>query len=84
MDKRGEALRTDIDTIIQEMKSKHDDMDVKHIKTIDKQKNAINNIITEITQVIMDLQNLLDSDDFSLVFVYTSRHEEFRSLQYQF
>ena len=84
LDKQGEALCTEIDTIIQEMKSKLEDMDIQHIEAIDKQKNAINNIIPEITQVILDLQNLLDSDDVCLVSVYTSRNQEFRSLPYQF
>lgn len=59
-------------------------MDIQHIEAIDKQKNAINNIIPEITQAILDLQNLLDSDDVCLVSVYTSRNQEFRSLPYQF
>ena len=57
LDKQGEALRTEIDTIIQEMKSKLENMDIQHIEAIDKQKDAINNILPEITQVILDLQN---------------------------
>ena len=84
LDKQGEALHKEIDTIIQEMKSEIDEMDIQHIAAIDRQEDAINNTISEITQVILDIQNLLDSNDVYLVSEYTSRTEEFRSLPAQF
>ena len=80
LDKQGEALHKEIDTIIQEMKSEIDVMDIQHIAAIDRQEDAINNTISEITQVILDIQNLLDSNDVYLVSEYTSRTEEFRRL----
>nr|XP_022293523.1 uncharacterized protein LOC111104079 [Crassostrea virginica] len=84
LDKQGEALHTEIDTIIQGMKSEIDDMDAQHISAIDQQEDAINHIITEITQIIPDLKRLLDTRDVCLVSGYTSRTEEFRNLPAQF
>ena len=84
LDKQGEALQTEINTIIQNMKSEIDDMDAQHIAAIDRQEDAINHTITEITQAILDLKRLLDTSDVCLVSEYTSRTEEFRSLPAQF
>ncbi|XP_078331345.1 uncharacterized protein LOC144625130 [Crassostrea virginica] len=85
LDKQGEALHTEIDTIIQGMKSDIDDMDAQHIAAIDRQEVAINHTITEITQAILNLKRLLerlqdklDTSDVCLVSEYTSRTEEFR------
>ena len=84
LDNQREALQTEIDTIIQEMKSEIHDMDVQHIAAIDRQEDAMNHIITEILQVIQDLKRLLDTSDVCLVSEYTSRTQEFRSLPAQF
>ncbi|XP_078331577.1 uncharacterized protein LOC144625244 [Crassostrea virginica] len=84
LDKQGEALHTEIDTIIQGMKSDIDVMDAQHIAAIDRQEVAINHTIPEITQTILDLKRLLDTSDVCLVSVYTSRTEEFRNLPAQF
>ena len=84
LNEQGESLHTEIDTIIQGMKSEIDDMDALHITAMDKQKETINRIINEIKQVILDLEKLLDSKDVCLVSEYTSRNEELRRLPYQF
>ena len=42
LDKQGGARHTEIDTIIQGMKSQIDDMDAQHIAAIDQQEDAIN------------------------------------------
>ena len=63
LDKQGEALHTEIDTIIQGMKSEIDDMDTQQLAAIDQQENAIKYIITEIAQVILELKRLLDTSD---------------------
>ena len=73
LDKQGEALHTEIDTIIQGMKSVIDDMDAQHIAAIDQQGDAINHTIPEISHVILDLKRLMDTSDVSLVSEYTSR-----------
>uniref|UniRef100_A0A8B8AE92 Uncharacterized protein LOC111101564 n=1 Tax=Crassostrea virginica TaxID=6565 RepID=A0A8B8AE92_CRAVI len=84
LDKQGEALHTEIDTIIQGMKSEIDDMDAQYIVAIDQQEDAINRTIPEIKQIILDLKRLLDTSDVCLVSEYTSRTEEFRNLPAQF
>nr|XP_022308269.1 uncharacterized protein LOC111114272 [Crassostrea virginica] len=84
LDKQGEALHTEIDIIIQGMKSEIGDMDAQHIAAIDQQEDAINHTIPEITQIIVDLKSLLDTSDVCLVSEYTSRTEEFRNLPAQF
>ena len=80
LDKQGEAIHTEIDTIIKEMKSDIYDMNVQHIAAIDRQEDAINYTIREITQIVLVLKRLLDTSDVCLVSEYTSRTEEFRSL----
>ncbi|XP_078331346.1 uncharacterized protein LOC144625131 [Crassostrea virginica] len=84
LDKQGEALHTEINTIIQGMKSDIDDMDAQHKAAIDQQEVAINHTIPEITQAILDLKRLLDTSDVCLVSEYTSRTEEFMNLPAQF
>nr|XP_022300871.1 E3 ubiquitin-protein ligase TRIM36-like [Crassostrea virginica] len=84
LDKQGEVLHTEIDTIMQGMKSEIDDMDAQLIAAIDIQEVAINHTITEIIQIIEDLKKLLDTGNVCLVSEYTSRTEEFRSLPAQF
>ena len=84
LDKQGEALHTEINTIIQGMKSDIDDMDAQHIAAIYRQEVTINHTIPEITQAILNLKRLLDTSDVCLVSQYTSRTEEFRNLPAQF
>ena len=84
LNKQREALHTEIDTIIQGMKSEIEAMDAKHIAAIYQQEDAINRTIPEMTQIILDLKRLLDTSDVYLVSEYTSRIEEFRSLPAQF
>ena len=84
LDKQGEALHTEIDTIIQGMKSEINDMDAQHITAIDQQEDAINHTIPEITQTILDMKRLLETSDVCLVSEYTSRTAEFRNLPAQF
>nr|XP_022300785.1 uncharacterized protein LOC111108988 [Crassostrea virginica] len=66
------------------MKSAIDDIDAQHITAIDEQEEEINHNIAEITQVILDLKRLLDTNDVCLVSKYNSRTEEFRNLPAQF
>ena len=61
LDKQVEALHTEIDTIIQGMKSEH-----IHVTAIDQQEDAINHTIPEITEAILQLKRLLDTSDICL------------------
>ncbi|XP_078331152.1 uncharacterized protein LOC144624978 [Crassostrea virginica] len=59
-------------------------MDTQHKAAIDRQEDAINHAILEITQAILDLKRLLDTSDVCLVSEYTSRNEESRNFPAQF
>ncbi|XP_078321293.1 uncharacterized protein LOC111114909 isoform X2 [Crassostrea virginica] len=84
LNKQGEALHKEINSLIQRKQTEIEDMDEQHLAAITTQEEVINKTLHEIKQVILDLQNLLDSDDVCLVSEYTSRNEEFRSLPAQF
>nr|XP_022308294.1 uncharacterized protein LOC111114299 [Crassostrea virginica] len=84
LNKQGEALHKEINSLIQRKQSEIEDMDEQHLTAITKQEDVINKALHEIKQVILDLQKLLDSDNVCLVSEYTSRNEEFRSLPAQF
>nr|XP_022309167.1 tripartite motif-containing protein 3-like [Crassostrea virginica] len=84
LNKQGEALHKEINSLIQRKQSEIEEMDEQHLAAITTQEDVINKALHEIKQVILDLQNLLDSDDVCLVSEYTSRTEEFRSLPAQF
>ncbi|XP_022303034.2 uncharacterized protein LOC111110734 [Crassostrea virginica] len=84
LNKQGEALHKEINSLIQRKQSEIEEMDEQHLAAITKQEDVINKALHEIKQVILDLQKLLDSDDVCLVSEYTSRNEEFRSLPAQF
>nr|XP_022309159.1 E3 ubiquitin-protein ligase TRIM71-like [Crassostrea virginica] len=84
LNKQGEALHKEINSLIQRKQSEIEEMDEQHLAAITTQEDVINKALHEIKQVILDLQKLLDSDDVCLVSEYTSRNEEFRSLPAQF
>ena len=84
LQKQGETLHKEIDTIIQKMQSEIDDMNTKHLTVIGKQEDAINHTITEIEQTILDLRKMLNTSDICHVSKYKSKNEEFRSLPAQF
>nr|XP_022304505.1 uncharacterized protein LOC111111680 isoform X2 [Crassostrea virginica] len=83
LNKQGEALHKEINSLIQRKQSEIEEMDEQHLAAITTQEDVINKALHEIKQVILDLQKLLDSDDVSLVSEYTSRNEEFRKLPAQ-
>nr|XP_022342328.1 uncharacterized protein LOC111136045 [Crassostrea virginica] len=81
--KHGEALHKEIDMIIQTKQTEIDAMNSKHQTVLNKQEDAINNTITEMKQVILDLKSLLDTCNVNLVSKYQSRIEEFRKLPHK-
>ena len=77
-------MQREIDTVIKKIQSGIYDMDSKHLTMIDKQEKAVNQIITDIEQIILDPKKLLSSSDFNLYADYKRRDKEFRSLPAQF
>nr|XP_022298044.1 tripartite motif-containing protein 45-like [Crassostrea virginica] len=84
LQKQGEIIHKEIDTIIQKMQSEIDDMSTEHLTVIGKQEVAINHTITEIEQTILDLKKLLNTSDVCHVSKYKSKNEEFRRLPAQY
>lgn len=76
----GKALHTEIDIIVKRMETEINDIEAQHQTALDKQENAINHTIRQITQTIQDLKNLLETRDVSLVSGYKSRIRKFRKL----
>ena len=80
LNKQGEALHREINTIIQRKQFEIDNMNTQHLTAIEKQEDVINKKLHEIKQVIQDLKSLLDTSDVGLVSKYRSRIAEFRKL----
>nr|XP_022305049.1 tripartite motif-containing protein 3-like [Crassostrea virginica] len=83
LNKQGEALHSEIHTIIQRKQAEIDEMDRQHAAAIEKQEDETNKALHEIKQVIQDLKSLLDTCDVGLVSKYRSRIAEFRKLPHK-
>ncbi|XP_022304523.2 uncharacterized protein LOC111111692 [Crassostrea virginica] len=80
LNKQGEALHREINTIIQRKQAEIDEMNAQHLAAIEKQEAVINKALHEIKQVIVQLKSLLETSDVSHVSKYKSRNGDFRKL----
>ena len=80
LNKQGEALHREINTIIQRKQSEIDEMNAQHLAAIEKQEHEINKTINEIKQVIIDLNSLLETSYIGHVSTYKTRNGDFREL----
>lgn len=81
---RGAEWHKEIDIIMNKKISEVNEMQNKNIDALNKQEYDITLIISEITQIIADLKELLKSKDVSNVSAYKSRNAEFRRMPLRF
>ena len=78
--KLGESLFRDINIIIQRKQSEIDDMDKQHLAALEKHEVEINKTINEVKQIIVNLKNMLETNDVTTVSKYKFRNGDFRKL----
>ena len=76
----GDMLHQEIDSIIQEMQSEIDDDDAQSLALSDIQEKEIKQIISQISEIILNQKRLLESRNVNIVSKYKSRNQEFRML----
>lgn len=75
-----EYLQGIIDTITKKLDSEITEMDSKCMTILDKEEDEISQKLSNITEIIADLTQILSSEDVRLVSAYKSRIPEFRTV----
>ncbi|XP_062585365.1 E3 ubiquitin-protein ligase Trim36-like [Saccostrea cucullata] len=78
--KQGEDWHREINIIVNNKISEIDVMKTKHLAVLYKQENEMKQIASDVKQSIVDLKNILESNEVSLTSAYKSRNAEFRRL----
>lgn len=78
--KRGEEWHREIDEIISKKKNEINQMEIIYKAILETHKNEITQSISLITQIIVTLKKMLDSNDVYLVSAYKSKNDGFRKL----
>ena len=81
---RTKLVITIITNILQKMQIFTEARNDRYLAVINKQEDAINQSITEIKRIILNLKRLQDSSNVCAVLEYNSKNEEFRSLYNKF
>ncbi|XP_055998736.1 E3 ubiquitin-protein ligase TRIM36-like [Ostrea edulis] len=79
-DQQEEIWHREITAIVNQVKSDIVEMKTKHMAALDKNTDEITHSITELKQIILNLKEILESNDISLISTYKSRNNEFRRL----
>lgn len=82
VNKQGEFWHREIDTIMKNLQSEIDDVELDQLSSFDKEEEKLTTKLNEISQVIEDVSKILDSNDILLFsdYAFKSRLEEFRKL----
>ncbi|XP_062580097.1 uncharacterized protein LOC134242094 [Saccostrea cucullata] len=81
--KQGENWHRKIKIIVNKQKSEIDEMKTKHLTALNEQEKEIKQITSDVKQSILELKNILESNDVSLHSAYKSRNAEFRRLPHK-
>ncbi|XP_048748913.2 uncharacterized protein LOC125661075 [Ostrea edulis] len=79
-DQQGEVWHREVTAIVNKRKADIVETKTKHISVLDKHTDEITHRMTEINQVILEMKNILDTNDISLTSTYKSRNDEFNKL----
>ena len=83
LNNKAETLHRGINSIIHKTHADIDAMNSEHLIAINKQETAIKQTIKDISQFILEVRRLLDTNDVHLVFKYQSKIHKFKILPTQ-
>ncbi|XP_056004102.1 E3 ubiquitin-protein ligase Midline-1-like [Ostrea edulis] len=79
-DQQGEVWHREVTAIVNKRKADIVETKKTHISLLDKHADEITHRMTEIYQAILEMKNILDTNDISLTSTYKSRNDEFNKL----
>ncbi|XP_056007681.1 uncharacterized protein LOC130050869 [Ostrea edulis] len=79
-DQQGEVWHREVTATVNKRKADIVETKTKHLSLLDKHADEITHRMTEINQVILEMKNILDTNDISLTSTYRSRNNEFNKL----
>ncbi|XP_056002876.1 uncharacterized protein LOC125662256 [Ostrea edulis] len=79
-DQQGDVWHREVNAIVSQRKSDIEETKTKHMALLEKHSNEITHRMTEIKQVILEMKNILGTNDISLTSTYKSRNDEFNKL----
>ncbi|XP_048736046.2 uncharacterized protein LOC125651467 [Ostrea edulis] len=77
--KHGEEWHKEIDTVINKMKNKIEEMKIKHLGILKKHLDEIKQIQSLIEQSLITLKKMEESNEVSVTMEYRSKNEDFRN-----